>query len=38
MTGENITQENIANAAGVTGVTLRNRLNDLKKQLQLDNI
>ena len=38
MTGENITQENIANAAGVTGVTLRNRLNDLKKQLQLGNI
>ena len=37
-TGENITQENIANAAGVTGVTLRNRLKDLKKQLQLYNI
>ena len=37
-TGENITKENIANAAGVTGVTLRNRLKDLKKQLQLYNI
>jgi transcription initiation factor TFIIB len=37
-TGENITQENIANAAGVTGVTLRNRLKDLKKQMQLYNI
>jgi transcription initiation factor TFIIB len=37
-TGENITQENIANAAGVTGLTLRNRLKDLKKQLQLYNI
>ena len=30
-TGENITQENIANAAGATGVTLRNRLKDLNK-------
>src|SRR6478736_2077322 len=29
-TGENITQDNIANAGGVTGVTLRNRLKDLR--------
>ena len=28
--GENITQVEIANAAGLTGVTLRNRLKDLK--------
>jgi transcription initiation factor TFIIB len=35
-TGENITQENIANAAGVTGVTLRNRFKNLKSQLQLN--
>jgi transcription initiation factor TFIIB len=34
-TGENITQNNISNAAGVTAVTLRNRFRDLKKQLQL---
>jgi transcription initiation factor TFIIB len=34
-TGENITQDNIANAGGVTGVTLRNRLKDLRiNQLQ----
>ena len=31
-TGENITQNNIAYAAGVTEVTLRNRVKDLKKQ------
>jgi transcription initiation factor TFIIB len=31
-TGENITQNNIASAAGVTEVTLRNRIKDLKKQ------
>jgi transcription initiation factor TFIIB len=29
MTGENVTQENISHLAGVTGVTLRNRLRDL---------
>ncbi|MDF2769361.1 MAG: hypothetical protein K0S91_2196, partial [Nitrososphaeraceae archaeon] len=31
-TGETITQNNIAYAAGVTEVTLRNRVKDLKKQ------
>ena len=31
-TGENITQNNIASAAGVTEVTLRNRVRDLKGQ------
>jgi transcription initiation factor TFIIB len=31
-TGENITQNNIASAAGVTEVTLRNRIKDLKEQ------
>jgi transcription initiation factor TFIIB len=31
-TGENITQNSIAYAAGVTEVTLRNRVKDLKKQ------
>ena len=35
-TGENITQEYISNAAGVRGVTLRNRLKDLRSQLQVD--
>jgi transcription initiation factor TFIIB len=34
-TGENITQDNIANAAGVTAVTIKNRFKHLKKQLQL---
>ena len=33
-TGENITQDNIANAAGVTGMTLRNRLKDITSQIQ----
>jgi transcription initiation factor TFIIIB Brf1 subunit/transcription initiation factor TFIIB len=34
-TGENITQDNISNAGGVTGVTIRNRLKDLRiNQLQ----
>ena len=34
-TGEKITQGNIANAGGVNGVTLRNRLKDLRiNQLQ----
>jgi transcription initiation factor TFIIB len=37
-TGENITQDNIATAAGVTGVTIRNRLKDLKKRPLLGNI
>ena len=32
-TGENISQEEISNAAGVTGVTLRNRVKDLKSQI-----
>jgi transcription initiation factor TFIIIB Brf1 subunit/transcription initiation factor TFIIB len=32
-TGEKIKQEYISNAAGVRGVTLRNRLKDLRSQL-----
>ena len=36
-TGENITQNDIAQAAGVTEVTLRNRLKDLKSKLKLSN-
>jgi transcription initiation factor TFIIB len=32
-TGENITQKQISSAAGVTGVTLRNRFKDLKNHL-----
>ena len=32
-TGENISQKDISNAAGVTAVTLRNRVKDLKNQL-----
>jgi transcription initiation factor TFIIB len=32
-TGENITQKEISNAAGVTEVTLRNRFKDLKNRL-----
>jgi transcription initiation factor TFIIB len=32
-TGENITQKEISNVAGVTEVTLRNRFKDLKNQL-----
>src|SRR5919198_223509 len=35
-TGGNIKQDDIANAAGITGVTLRNRLKDLKAQLKLN--
>ena len=35
-TGEKIKQEYISNAAGVRGVTLRNRLKYLRSQLQLD--
>jgi transcription initiation factor TFIIB len=34
--GENKTQKDIAEAAGVTDVTLRNRFNDLKSKLQLN--
>jgi len=33
-TGENKTQVDIAEAAGVTEVTLRNRLKDLKSKLE----
>ena len=36
-TGENITQANIADAAGVTEVTIRNRVKDLKKQVFKNN-
>jgi transcription initiation factor TFIIB len=32
-TGENITQKEISNVAGVTEVTLRNRFKDIKNQL-----
>jgi transcription initiation factor TFIIB len=32
-TGENITRDSISHAAGITGMTLGNRLNDLKKNL-----
>jgi transcription initiation factor TFIIB len=34
--GENITQDNISNAAGITGVTLRTRFKALKSQLKLN--
>jgi transcription initiation factor TFIIB len=34
--GENIKQDNLSNAAGITGVTLRNRFKDLKNQLDLN--
>lgn len=34
--GENIKQNNISNAAGITGVTLRNRFKDLKSRLDLN--
>lgn len=34
--GETVTQANIANAAGVTDITVRNRLNDLKSKLYLN--
>ena len=37
-TDEKLKQEVIANAAGVTGATLRNRLKDLRSRLQLDKI
>jgi transcription initiation factor TFIIB len=35
-TGDPVTQMSIARAAGVTEVTLRTRLKDLKSKLQLD--
>ena len=35
-TGESVTQMSIAKAAGVTEVTVRNRLKDLKSKLRLD--
>jgi transcription initiation factor TFIIB len=34
-TGENKTQVDISHAAGVTEVTLRNRLKDLKSKIEL---
>jgi transcription initiation factor TFIIB len=36
-TGENVTQANIADAAGVTEVTIRNRVKDLKRQVLKNN-
>jgi transcription initiation factor TFIIB len=33
--GENITQARLANAAGITEVTLRNRLKDLKLKMDV---
>ena len=36
-TGENITQHDISNAAGITEVTLRNRVKNLRSQLDLNN-
>jgi transcription initiation factor TFIIB len=36
-TGENKTQKDIAEAASVTEVTLRNRLKDLKSKIELSN-
>jgi transcription initiation factor TFIIB len=35
-TGESISQMNIADASGVTEVTIRNRFKDLKSQLHLN--
>jgi transcription initiation factor TFIIB len=35
-TGENITQSNLSDAAGVTEVTLRNRYKDLMNRLELN--
>ena len=35
-TGENITQRDIAQAAGITDVTLRNRFKDLMDKLELN--
>ena len=36
-TGENISQKDISNAAGITDVTLRNRFRDLKNQIAILN-
>ena len=36
-TGENVSQKDISNAAGITDVTLRNRFRDLKNQIALLN-
>jgi transcription initiation factor TFIIB len=36
-TGENISQKDISNAAGITDVTLRNRFKDLKNQIAVLN-
>jgi transcription initiation factor TFIIB len=35
-TGDNRTQKDIAQAAGITDVTLRNRFKDLQDKLQLN--
>ena len=35
--GENISQRDISNAAGITDVTLRNRFKDLKNQITVLN-
>jgi len=35
-TGQNITQKDIAQAAGITEVTLRNRFRDLMYKLELN--
>jgi transcription initiation factor TFIIB len=35
-TGENITQKDIAQAAGITDVTLRNRFKDLMDSMELN--
>ncbi len=35
-TGEHRTQKEVAQAAGITDVTLRNRFKDLKDKLQLN--
>ena len=35
--GQNITQHDISNAAGITGVTLRSRVKDVRRQLSLNN-
>jgi transcription initiation factor TFIIB len=35
-TGENVTQRDIAEAAGITDVTLRNRFKDLMDKLELN--
>ena len=35
--GQNITQNDISSAAGITGVTLRSRVKDVRRQLSLNN-